>query len=330
MSSRIIDGAALAARAKQDVADRVAKLKLGGRGVSLTAILVGSTPAGELYAQRQQQACEAVGISYELKTLPDDITARQLKSTIAALNRDAAVTGVMLHLPLPDHLDATEMQYQIDPVKDVEGVNPANIGYVVYGHTLIAPCTAMAVIELIKSTGVPLRGAEAVIVGASEIAGKPIALLLTEQMATVTLCHIATRDLAAHTRRADVVVVAVGKPGLIKPEHVREGAVVIDVGINRVTQPDGTKRTVGDVDFEGVRDRAGWITPVPGGVGPMTVAMLLRNTLRSAELLFAAAAGPVAQGRRLARRRHETVTPKPPRRHVRTRTATRWGEATLR
>src|SRR4051794_22540181 len=193
----------------------------------------------------------------------------------------------MLHLPLPGHLDATQLQYQIDPVKDVEGVNPANIGYVVYGHTLIAPCTALAVIELIKSTGVTLRGAEAVVVGASEIAGKPIALLLTEEMATVTLCHIATRDLAAHTRRAEILVVAVGKPGLITAEHVREGAVVTDVGSNRVKQPDGTSKTVGDVVFETVEPRAAHITPVPGGVGPMTVAILLRNTLRSAQLLFA-------------------------------------------
>jgi methylenetetrahydrofolate dehydrogenase (NADP+)/methenyltetrahydrofolate cyclohydrolase len=168
-------------------------------------------------------------------------------------------------------------------------VNPANIGYVVYGHTRIAPCTALAVIELIKSTGVPLRGAEAVVVGASEIAGKPIALLLTEQMATVTLCHIATHDLPAHTRRAEVLVVAVGQPALIGRRHIREGAVVIDVGINRVTGPDGTKKTVGDVDPEAVAELAARHTPVPGGVGPMTVAMLLQNTLRSAKLLSAAA-----------------------------------------
>jgi methylenetetrahydrofolate dehydrogenase (NADP+)/methenyltetrahydrofolate cyclohydrolase len=164
-------------------------------------------------------------------------------------------------------------------------VNPANIGYVVYGHTLIAPCTALAVIELIESTGVSLRGAEAVVVGASEIAGKPIALLLTQRLATVTLCHIETRDLKSHTRRADVLVVAVGKAGLIGADHVKAGAVVIDVGINRITGADGAKKTVGDVDFEAVREKAGFITPVPGGVGPMTVAMLLRNTLRSAELL---------------------------------------------
>jgi methylenetetrahydrofolate dehydrogenase (NADP+) / methenyltetrahydrofolate cyclohydrolase len=191
----------------------------------------------------------------------------------------------MMHLPLPKQLDPQRLQYEIDVVKDVEGVNPANIGYVVYGHTLIAPCTALSVIELIKSTGVAIRGAEAVVVGASEIAGKPIALLLTEQMATVTLCHIATKDLIAHTRRAEILVVAVGKAGLIGADHVRDGAIVIDVGINRITLPDGTKKTVGDVDFDQVRHKVGFISPVPGGVGPMTVAMLLKNTVRSAEIL---------------------------------------------
>jgi methylenetetrahydrofolate dehydrogenase (NADP+)/methenyltetrahydrofolate cyclohydrolase len=284
MSAKIIDGAALAAAIRAEVTDRVARLSKKGRVVSLAAILVGSTPAGELYAERQRQACQAVGINYELRTLPAHTDPKTLTQTIHLLNHDTSVSGIMLHLPLPPHLDATAMQYQIDPVKDVEGVNPANIGYVVYGHTLIAPCTALAVIELIKSTGVPLRGAEAVVVGASEIAGKPIALLLTEQMATVTLCHIATKDLAQHTRRAEVLVVAVGKPALVKGSEVKKGAVVIDVGINRVSAPDGTKKTVGDVEFESTKDMAGWLTPVPGGVGPMTVAMLLKNTLRSAEL----------------------------------------------
>jgi methylenetetrahydrofolate dehydrogenase (NADP+)/methenyltetrahydrofolate cyclohydrolase len=285
--AQIIDGAALASRIREEVKTRVAQFAERGRRVHLTAILVGSTPAGELYAQRQKETCATVGIDYELITLPADATFDDVAGTIQRLNKDLSVTGIMLHLPLPGHLDATELQYQIDPVKDVEGVNPANIGYVVYGHTLIAPCTALAVIELIRSTGFALRGAEAVVVGASEIAGKPIALLLTEQMATVTLCHIATRDLAAHTRRADIVVVAVGKPDLITAQHVRDGAIVIDVGINRVKLPDGTKKTVGDVDFEPVAAKAGHITPVPGGVGPMTVAILLRNTLRSAELIFA-------------------------------------------
>jgi len=282
MSAAIIDGTALAERIKNDVRARAAAL---GRPVHLTAILVGGSHAAELYANRQADACRNVGIDYQLLKLPEEITAHDLKQEIRRLNIDPAVTGIMMHLPLPPQHNAARMQYEIDVVKDVEGVNPANIGYVVYGKTLIAPCTALSVIELIKSTGVPIRGAEAVVVGASEIAGKPIALLLAEQMATVTLCHIATKELLQHTRNAEILVVAVGKAGLIGAEHVREGAIVIDVGINRVTLPDGTKKTVGDVQFDAVRAKASHITPVPGGVGPMTVAMLLRNTLRSAEIL---------------------------------------------
>ena len=296
MPAQIIDGSALAEKIKQEVTAKVEQFTLRGKGVHLTAILVGSTPAGELYAQRQGQACKAVGINYQLLTLPADITQRDLKLEIRRLNGDPSVTGIMMHLPLPPHLDRARLQYEIDVVKDVEGVNPANIGYVVYGHTLIAPCTALSVIELIKSTGVPLCGAEAVVVGASEIAGKPIALLLAEQMSTVTLCHVATRDVQSHTRRADIVVVAVGKPGLLGADHIRDGAIVIDVGINRVTLPDGTKKTVGDVDFDAVRPKAGYITPVPGGVGPMTVAMLLRNTLRSAEILHNSTYSPLSHG----------------------------------
>ncbi len=287
MPAKIIDGAAIAARTREEVRQQVSRMLREGQAVHLAAVLVGSSPAGELYAQRQQDACKAVGIGYELVKLPADTPAERVQGVIERLNGDPGVTGIMLHLPLPEHLDATTLQYAIDPIKDVEGVNPANIGYVVYGQTLIAPCTARAVIELIQSTGVPLEGAEAVVVGASEIAGKPISLLLTEQMATVTLCHIATRDLASHTRRAEVLVVAVGRAGLIGAEHLREGAVVIDVGINRITMADGTKKTVGDVRFEEARAKAAFISPVPGGVGPMTVAMLLKNTLRSAELVWA-------------------------------------------
>jgi methylenetetrahydrofolate dehydrogenase (NADP+)/methenyltetrahydrofolate cyclohydrolase len=286
MAATIIDGNSLAEKARSAVKARVTELRSAGKRIHLAAVLVGTTAAGELYAKRQAQACSAVGIDYDLHTLSGESTSAQIAAAIQKLNHDASVTGVMLHLPLPPNLDATELQYAIDPMKDVEGVNPANIGHVVYGHTLIAPCTARAVIELIESTNIPLRGAEAVVVGASEIAGKPIALLLAEKMATVTLCHVATRDLAAHTSRADLVVAAVGKPNLIGPRHVRPGAVVIDVGINRVKQADGTMKTVGDVDFEQVKEIAAFLTPVPGGVGPMTVATLLKNTLRSAELLW--------------------------------------------
>jgi methylenetetrahydrofolate dehydrogenase (NADP+)/methenyltetrahydrofolate cyclohydrolase len=283
MPAKIIDGVALAECIKQDVATRIGAFP---RPVHLVAILVGATPAGQLYAQRQGDACRALGIQYDLVSLPDDVTQKDVKREIRRLNDDPKVTGIMMHLPLPQHLDAPRLQYEIDVVKDVEGVNPANIGYVVYGHTVIAPCTALSVIELIKSTGVEIRGAEATVVGASQIVGKPVSLLLTEQMGTVSLCHIATRDLKEHTRRADILVVAAGKAGLITADHVREGAVVIDVGINRITSPDGTKKTVGDVDFDAVKAKVGHITPVPGGVGPMTVAMLMKNTLRSAEILF--------------------------------------------
>jgi methylenetetrahydrofolate dehydrogenase (NADP+)/methenyltetrahydrofolate cyclohydrolase len=285
MPAQMIDGVAIAGRIKSEVAAGVRALLARGKPVQLTAILVGSTPAGQLYAQRQGEACGALGIGYQLLSFPTEVTQRQLKLEIRRLNADPTVTGIMMHLPLPAHLDRPRLQYEIDVVKDVEGVNPANLGYVMYGRTLIAPCTALAVLELVRSTGVQLRGVEAVVVGASEIVGKPVALQLAEEMATVTLCHIATRDVARHTRRAEVVVVAVGSPGLLTADHVREGAVVIDVGINRVVGADGVARTVGDVDFAGVCGKAGWITPVPGGVGPVTVAMLLRNTLRGAQIL---------------------------------------------
>ncbi len=286
MPAKVIDGVALAATFRERVKTRVAELAGKGRRVHLTALLVGATPAGALYAERQGEACRALGIDYTLLHIPDDVSQRHMKQEIRRLNKDKSVTGIMMHLPLPSHMDRARLQYEIDVVKDVEGVNPANIGYVVYGHTLIAPCTAGAVIELILSTGMEIEGANAVVVGASEIVGKPVSLLLTEKMATVTTCHIATRDLKSHTKNADILVVAVGKPGLIGPEHVKPGAVVIDVGINRVKQPDGATKTVGDVQFDAVKEIAGHITPVPGGVGPMTVAMLLKNTLRSAEILY--------------------------------------------
>lgn len=285
MSAQIIDGIALAQQVKQDVAGRVAALREQKRVVRLVAVLVGATPAAELFANRQAEACRAVGIDYELRKLSAGVTQTELAGVIHPLNNDDAVTGIMLHLPLPDHLNATDLQYAIDRWKDVEGVNPANIGYVVYGQRALVPFTAASCIKLIRSTGTNLVGAEAVIVGASQIVGKPAALLLMQEQATVTVCNVATHDLMLHTRRADVLIVAVGKAGLIGASHVKPGAVVIDVGINRVTQADGTKKTVGDVDFETVRDVAGWITPVPGGVGPMTVAILLRNTVRAAELL---------------------------------------------
>ena len=281
---RIIDGRRLAEASRRETAGRVGRLRDAGRPVKLVAILCGEPGGAEVYANRQAEDAAAVGVDYELLRLPGDATADRIVGEVRRLNDDEGVTGVMLHLPLPESVDSTAVQHAILPSKDVEGVSPANIGYVVYGRTLIAPCTARAAIELIESAGVPLEGAEACVVGASEIAGKPVALLLTQRGATVTVCQKSTRQLEEHTRRADVLVVAVGRPNLITGDHVKPGACVIDVGINRVTTFGGKRLTVGDVDFERVRPRAGWITPVPGGVGPMTVAMLLANTARAAEL----------------------------------------------
>ncbi len=285
MAAQIIDGTALAAKLRQQAAHRVAALRAAGKAVRLVAVLVGGTPAGEIYAEKQKNTCAEVGIDYQLLTLPESTTFDALAAELRRLNADPAVTGVMIHLPLPQAIDPTRIQAQIDPVKDVEGVSPANIGFVIYGKEIIVPCTALASIELIRSTGYRLAGAEAVVVGASAIAGRPAALLLTQAGATVTLCHKLTRDLKSHTRKADILVVAAGVPNLIAADHVREGAVVIDVGINRVTTLDGNTKTIGDVNFEDVRQKAAYLSPVPGGVGPMTVAMLLNNVVRSAEIL---------------------------------------------
>lgn len=285
MPAQIIDGVAAAAKVREQIKTRVAALRAKSRPVKLVALLVGGTPAGEIYANKQRETCAEVGIDYELLSLPNTSTFAELSARIEALNKDASVTGIMVHLPLPAGVDPNKLQGEIDPIKDVEGVSPANIGYVIYGKEVIVPCTALAAVELIRSTGYRLEGAEAVVVGASAIAGRPAALLLTQAGATVTICHKYTRDLKSHTRRADVVLVAAGVPNLIAADHVREGAVVVDVGINRVTTLDGTTRTVGDVNFDDVKDKAAYLSPVPGGVGPMTVAMLLNNVVRSAEML---------------------------------------------
>ncbi len=295
MAATVIDGTAVAARIREAVAEQVRGLAEEGARPRLTAVLVGEPPAGRLYAASQQRHCDRVGIAYTLDQLPATITQAALIDHVHDLNRDPAVTGIMLHLPVPEGIDPAAVQFHIDPYKDVEGVNPANIGLVFYGKPIIAPCTALAVVELIHETGVTIRGAQVVVVGQSEIAGKPITLFLLQEMATVTGCHVATVDLAAHTRRADILIVAVGKAGLITADYVNPGAVVIDVGINRVQRPDGhggqTTVTVGDVDYDTVVEQAGFITPVPGGVGPVTVATLLKNTVEAVEKQRAAGGG---------------------------------------
>jgi methylenetetrahydrofolate dehydrogenase (NADP+)/methenyltetrahydrofolate cyclohydrolase len=255
-------------------------------------VQVGENAASRIYVNQQKKACNEIGIEYELKEVSGDITEEGLLSIIEGLNNDKKVTGIILQMPLPKHVNTRKVQRRISPLKDVEGMHPFNMGMLVYGDPKIAPCTARGAIELLKSSGVSLKGKEVVVVGHSEIVGKPIALFLLQsqlESATPTVCHIATRDLAYHTKRADAVIVAAGKPNLIKADMLKEGAIVIDVGINRVPvlddkgQPvvdeNGKKKmkTVGDVEFDKAKEKCSFISPVPGGVGPLTVAMLLRN-----------------------------------------------------
>ncbi len=286
MSAVVLDGRAIAADISAQVTRDVARLTTQFGPIKLCAVLVGADEAARLYAQKQRHTAVKVGVQYELFELPEETTQEQLAAEVNRLNQDPSVTGIIMQLPLPGHIDPALAQYAIDPYKDVEGVNPANLGFIFYNVPIIAPCTALAVIELIGHSGLELRGAEAVVVGQSRIVGRPLSMFLNTRMATVTGCHIDTRDIAFHTRRADLVVVAVGKPRLIGADHIRPGAVVIDVGINREATTDAagvvTWKTVGDVDYEAVRPIAGAITPVPGGVGPVTVAMLLRNTVEAA------------------------------------------------
>jgi methylenetetrahydrofolate dehydrogenase (NADP+) / methenyltetrahydrofolate cyclohydrolase len=286
MSARILDGKAVAAEIRNEISAAVADHHTKHGEIKLVSLLVGGDEAGLLYAQAQNKRCLQAGVQHEIRDLPPDTAQETLHRHIHELNRDPGTTGIMLHMPLPAHLDPGLAQYRIDPYKDVEGVSPANIGWLFYGEPIIAPCTALAVLELVRRSGLELRGAEAVVVGQSRIVGRPISMFLNTQMATVTGCHIATRDLTAHTRAADLLVVAVGKAHLISAEHVKPGAVVIDVGINKVDAIDDTgvtrRKTVGDVDFNAVAPIAGAITPVPGGVGPLTVMMLLRNTVEAA------------------------------------------------
>jgi methylenetetrahydrofolate dehydrogenase (NADP+)/methenyltetrahydrofolate cyclohydrolase len=281
MTARIIDGKSLAQAHRERIAQRVQKL---GRPVRLDALLVGSSDnAARQYADSQARTCRELGIEYVLHELPAGSGFDEIAGRVLLLNTKDDVTAIMVHLPLPENVDPYSIQCRITPEKDVEGVNPANIGNIVYGRSSLAPCTALATVKMIESTGIQLRGKAAVVVGASNVVGKPIAVLLMRQDATVVSCNKWTEDLASLTRRADVLVSAAGVAGLITPDMVKPGAVVVDVGVNRVSDGKGGMKTVGDVAFDQVRDVAGWLSPVPGGVGPMTVAMLLLNVVQAAE-----------------------------------------------
>jgi methylenetetrahydrofolate dehydrogenase (NADP+)/methenyltetrahydrofolate cyclohydrolase len=238
----------------------------------LVALLVGDNAGAVMYAQMQAKGCEALGVPYELRQLPAETSQGELAELIGELNQDADVTGIILQVPVPPHINARAMQAAIAPVKDVDGVHPANLGAVVHGDRRLAPCTAQSVFELVEASGREIKGAEVVVVGHSEIVGKPVALLLLDKFATTTVCHIETKDTPSHTRGADILVSATGVAGLIKPDWVKPGALVIDVGAPKADCA------------EGVAEVAGILTPVPGGVGPLTVTMLLKNTLESAKM----------------------------------------------
>ncbi len=296
MAAQVIDGKALAKQHRDEIASRAAKLRAAGRPVRLDALLVGSDDdAAHQYADSQARTCRELGIDYVLHSLPTGAGYDDIAGRVLLLNTKDEVSAIMVHLPLPPSVDPYSVQKLIAPEKDVEGVNPANIGNVVYGRSSLAPCTALAVIKMVEHTGIgpdSLRGKLAVVVGASNHVGKPIAVLLMRMDATVVSCNKWTPGLADLTRRADVLVAAAGVPELITRDMVKPGAVVIDVGVNRVAWMDGKMRTVGDVAYEAVAGfgshvgkagGAGWISPVPGGVGPMTVAMLLLNVVEAAE-----------------------------------------------
>ena len=289
MTATIIDGKAIAARVRAHVARTVADLvAAGGRAPGLATVLVGEDPASAVYVAGKQRACAEVGMTPYDERLPAAATHEQVAGRLQALNDDPAVSGILLQLPLPDHLDGPSLTGLIDPAKDVDGLTPVNAGMLSLGRPGPRPCTPVGVLELLTSVegagGHSIEGAEAVVVGRSNLFGKPMAQLLLEANATVTVCHSRTRDLRSVCARADILIAAVGRPRLIERDFVKPGAIVIDVGMNRLSpQEAGTKSgLVGDVDFAAAREVASAITPVPGGVGPMTIAMLLRNTLQAA------------------------------------------------
>ena len=279
MTARIIDGKALSDAVKTDVSERVQALKARGVTPGLAVVLVGEDPASQVYVRNKAAACEKAGLHSRVIRLDAGTTEEALLDVVRELNADPAIHGILVQLPLPKHMNSARVIETIAAHKDVDGFHISNAGLLMTGQPLFRPCTPYGVMKMFEACNVALRGAEAVVVGASNIVGKPMAMLLLAAGATVTICNSKTRDLAAQTRRADVLVVATGKPGMITGDMIKPGAVVIDVGINRL--PDG--KLVGDVDFPSASQVAAAITPVPGGVGPMTIAMLLVNTLEAAE-----------------------------------------------
>jgi methylenetetrahydrofolate dehydrogenase (NADP+)/methenyltetrahydrofolate cyclohydrolase len=279
MPAKLLDGVALSKKIRTEIAARGAIVTAKGVRPGLAVIVVGENPASQVYVRNKVKACEDVGFHSVLERYSADLGEEELLARIAILNADPAIHGILVQLPLPEHIAAERVLEAIAPEKDVDGFHVANAGALMVGQPAFKPCTPYGCMKILESIDYPIRGARAVIVGASNIVGKPMAMLLLQAGATVTICNSKTRDLGHHTKDADILVVATGKPKMITGNMVKNGAVVIDVGINRM--PDG--KLCGDVDFDAVQYIAGWITPVPGGVGPMTITMLLMNTLEAAE-----------------------------------------------
>ncbi len=287
MTAQLIDGNAIAQAIHEELAQEVAALKAQGVTPGLATVLVGDNPASQTYVRMKQKRCGEIGIHSVGHELPADATQEEVESLVQRLNADPAIHGILVQLPLPDHLNEEAILSAISLEKDVDGFHPINIGRLAMKgrEALFAPCTPAGVIELLDRMGLPIAGKEAVVLGRSNIVGLPVSMLLLKRDATVTICHSRSRDLPAITRRADILVAAVGRAEMVKADWVKPGAVVIDVGINRVDDPSAKRgyRLVGDVDFASVKEVAGWLTPVPGGVGPMTIAMLLKNTVTAAK-----------------------------------------------
>ena len=278
--TKIIDGKQISLDIKNELKEKVAKYKEQGIEITLAVVKVGNDPASAVYVRNKEKACEYVGINSKTLALPEETTEEELLNVVKELNEDKNVNGILVQLPLPKHIDEGKVLLTIDSTKDVDGFHPVNVGKMVIGEDTFLPCTPAGIIEMIKKTDIDIEGKECVVIGRSNIVGKPMAMLMLKENATVTIAHSRTKDLKEVTKRADIIVAAIGKAKFVTADYVKEGAVVIDVGMDR----DENGKLCGDVDFESVSKVASAITPVPGGVGPMTVTMLLVNCLRSVEL----------------------------------------------
>jgi methylenetetrahydrofolate dehydrogenase (NADP+)/methenyltetrahydrofolate cyclohydrolase len=288
IDNRLLNGRAVRDRILGNVAERVAAAKANREIGRIVSVSIGENKAAAVYVRGQASAAKKVGLRFDEQVWPSALKQDECKARLVAMNDDSDVLGVILQRPVPRHINVRSLASAIHPFKDLEGMNPASIGDIVYNDLALAPCTAAASVELIKETGLNLHGLEVVMIGHSEIVGKPAAFMLMAEGATVTVCHHLTRSVAAHSRRADAVLVAVGKPKFLRADMVKPGAAVIDIGINQIEGPGGTPIIVGDVDTDSVKEIASWVTPVPGGVGPVTVAMFMRNAITAHEKQAAA------------------------------------------